>query len=105
MSGETGAYSVNFSQGKSSRVNIFISGLVQGVFFRSETQKKAKQFGIFGWVRNLADVRVEILAEGEKEKLEELIDWVGKGPISARVDNLEIIWREYKGEFTNFEIR
>jgi len=105
MSGETGVHSVNFSRGKFSRVNIFISGLVQGVFFRSETQKKAKQFGIFGWVRNLADGRVEILVEGEREKLEELIDWAGKGPVSSRVDNLEIIWQEYKGEFTNFEIR
>ncbi len=105
MNGKTGIYPVNFSQGKFSRVNIFISGLVQGVFFRSETKKKAEEFGIFGWVRNLTDGRVEILAEGKREKIERLIDWSGKGPDSSRVDNLEIIWQEYRGEFTNFEIR
>ena len=77
---------------KKARVNIFVSGLVQGVFFRSQTKRKAEELGVFGWVRNLADGRVEILAEGEKEKLEELINWAKKGPDSARVDDLKIDW-------------
>jgi len=90
---------------KKARVNIFVSGLVQGVFFRSQTKRKAEELGVFGWVRNLADGRVEILAEGEKEKLEELINWAKKGPDSARVDDLKIDWQEYQGEFKDFEIK
>ena len=88
-----------------AKVHIFVSGLVQGVFFRSETENKAKELDLFGWVRNLADDRVEILAEGEKEKLEKLIEWTKKGSDSAKVDGLEIDWQEYKGEFRDFETR
>ena len=88
-----------------SRVQVFVSGLVQGVFFRSETKKKAKELGVFGWVSNLTDGRVEILAEGEKDKLEKLVAWTRKGPESARVEDLEVSWQEYKGEFEEFEIR
>lgn len=87
------------------RVHIFVSGLVQGVFFRSETRAKARELGLFGWVRNLKDGRVEILAEGEKEKLEKLIGWAKTGPDSARIDGLGVEWSEYKGEFKNFEIK
>ena len=94
-----------FFNEKFRRVNIFVSGLVQGVFFRSETRARARELGLFGWVRNLPDGRVEILAEGEKEKLEKLVEWVKRGPDSARVDGLEIDWQEYKGEFKNFEIK
>jgi acylphosphatase len=88
-----------------ARVNIFVSGLVQGVFFRSQTKNKAEELGLFGWVKNLADGRVEILAEGERDKLEKLVDWTKKEPGSARVDNLEVNWQEYQGEFKDFEIR
>jgi acylphosphatase len=88
-----------------AKVHIFVSGLVQGVFFRSQTKNKAEEIGLFGWVRNLADGRVEILTEGEKDKLEKLVDWARKGPDSARVDGLEIDWQEFKGEFKDFEIR
>lgn len=56
-------------------------------------------------MRNLKDGRVEILAEGDKEKLVKLIEWAKKGPDLARVDGLEARWTEYKGEFKNFEIR
>jgi len=90
---------------KKSRVRIFVSGLVQGVFFRSQTKNKAEEIGLFGWVRNLADGRVEILAEGEKDKLEKLAAWTKKGPVSARIDGLDVEWQEYNGEFKNFEIR
>lgn len=87
------------------RVNIFVAGLVQGVFFRSQTKNKAEELGLLGWVRNLADGRVEILAEGEKDKLEKLVNWAKKGPDLARVDGLETNWQEFKGEFEDFEIR
>jgi len=87
------------------RVHIFISGRVQGVFFRQNTQKKAKQLEIFGWVRNLSDGRVEAVFEGEKEKVKEMIDWVKKGPIFARVDKTDFVWENFKKEFNNFEIK
>lgn len=88
-----------------ARVHIFVSGKVQGVFFRSETQSLAKKLGFTGWVRNLEDGRVEILAEGEKEKLEKLVEWAKKGPERAKVNGLDLEWQEYQGAFENFEIK
>lgn len=87
------------------RAHIFVSGRVQGVLFRDGTRRKAKSLGIAGWVRNLPDGRVEAVFEGEKDKVEKIIDWVRKGPILAKVDNLELEWQEYKGEFNDFEIK
>jgi acylphosphatase len=88
-----------------ARVHIFVLGQVQGVFFRAETRTKAKELGLFGWVKNLENGRVEILAEGEKEKLEKLVEWVKEGPALARVNGIQVEWQEYKGEFSQFEIR
>lgn len=87
-----------------AKARIFVSGRVQGVFFRHNTQKKAKELGITGWVRNLPDGRVEAIFEGEKEKIEQMIGWAKKGPNIARVDNVEVVWEEYKPEFNDFEI-
>lgn len=84
---------------------IFISGRVQGVFFRQNTRKKARELGITGWVKNLANSRVEALMEGEKNKVENLIEWLRKGPIIARVDGIEVFWEEYNGEFNDFVIK
>ena len=87
------------------RLHLFISGRVQNVFFRAETQEKAQELGVRGWVRNLPDGRVEAVFEGEKDKVEKMLDWAKKGPPSARVDGIDVKWEEYKGEFKNFEIR
>ncbi len=87
------------------RVHIFVSGRVQGVFFRENTRKRAKKLGITGWVRNIPDGRVEAVFEGEKSKVEELINRTKKGSLIARVDGVEVILEEYKEEFDNFEIR
>ena len=76
------------------KAHLFVSGLVQGVFFRDSTRLKAEELGVTGWVRNLSDGRVEIMAEGEKEKVEELVEWVKKGSSAARVDNLDVEWQE-----------
>lgn len=86
------------------RVHILISGRVQGVFFRDNTRKQAQKMGVFGWVRNLEDNRVEAVFESEKEKVEKILEWAKKGPMFARVDNIDIQWQEYKNEFQNFEI-
>lgn len=87
------------------RFHIFISGRVQGVFFRENLKKRAQKSRVTGWVRNLPDGRVEAVFEGDKEKVEKLIDWAKKGPIFAKVENVEIISEDYQGEFSDFEIR
>ena len=86
------------------RARIVINGLVQGVFFRRETTDFAKRLGLAGWVRNLADGRVETIAEGEKAKLDELIRFCHQGPPGARVRRVEVEWLEYTGEFRGFRI-
>ena len=88
-----------------TRCHIFISGRVQGVFFRYYTQERAKSLGLTGWVRNLPDGKVEAVFEGEKEKIEKIIEWMRKGPPLAKVEKVEIDWEDFKGEFEVFEIK
>ncbi|MGQ9530259.1 MAG: acylphosphatase [Candidatus Bathycorpusculaceae bacterium] len=87
------------------RAHVFVSGMVQGVFFRSETRHEAKKRSVKGWVRNLPDGRVEAIFEGEEEKVKELISFCKHGPPGARVTNVEVIWEDYRGEFKDFEIK
>jgi len=87
------------------RAHVFISGRVQGVFFRAHTQEKAFELGVKGWVRNLPDGRVEAVFEGDEDAVKKIIDWCHVGPPAARVDDVEVIWEEYKGEFDSFSIR
>lgn len=86
------------------RVHVFVSGRVQGVFFRSNTRAKAQELGIKGWVRNLEDGRVEAVFEGDKEVVEKMIQWCRKGPAYARVEKVDMIIEDYKGEFNGFGI-
>lgn len=86
------------------RVHLFVSGRVQGVFFRDNTRKRAEAIGLKGWVKNLNDGRVEIVVEGSGKNLEGFIKWAEKGPLLARVDALEVKKEEYKEEFDSFEI-
>jgi acylphosphatase len=85
------------------RAHIFVSGKVQGVFFRQGTDKKAKELGIFGWVKNLPDGRVEIALEGDRDKLEKMVKWARRGPYFAKVKNFVIDWENYASEFKTFE--
>lgn len=87
-----------------ARAHIFVSGRVQGVYFREKTRRKAQELGVFGWVRNLPDSKVEAVFEGEKENIEKIVKWSKRGPFWAKVNGLEVSWEEYKGEFENFEI-
>jgi acylphosphatase len=68
----------------------FVTGKVQGVFFRASAAREAKQLGLTGYARNLADGRVEVLACGSPERVEELANWLQHGPPMARVDRVEI---------------
>ncbi len=87
------------------RVHILVSGRVQGVFFRDSTRMQAERLGVFGWVKNMEDGKVEAVLEGEKYIIEKVIEWVKRGPIIAKVENIDIEWQEYKGEFKGFEIK
>ena len=70
-------------------IHAYISGKVQGVWYRDSTISKAQQMGINGWVRNRADGRVEMIAQGSSENIQKLIDWCWQGPQNARVDGVE----------------
>jgi len=87
------------------RAHIFVSGRVQGVFFRAKAKKKAEELGVFGWVGNTPDERVEAVFEGEKEKVEKIIEWSKRGPLMAQVTNIDIEWQEYKEEFSSFKVK
>ncbi len=90
---------------KKIRAHILVSGIVQGVFFRANTAEKARELSLLGWVKNLPDGRVEAVFEGEKEKIEEIIDWLKSHPGMSKVEKVEVDWQEAKGDFENFEIR
>lgn len=81
---------------------MFVSGFVQGVLFRYETRRRAASRGVTGWVRNLHDRRVEAVFEGEKEAVEEMIEFCRRGPPSATVKNVEVRWETPTGEYKNF---
>lgn len=87
------------------RGHIFVSGRVQGVFFRSEIQLKANRRNVSGWVQNLSDRRVEAVFEGEKNDVEKLIEFCRRGPPGAKVTKVEVRWENYTGEFMDFKIR
>ncbi|MBI4267585.1 MAG: acylphosphatase [Chloroflexi bacterium] len=83
-----------------------VYGHVQGVFFRAFTSRQAASLGLTGYVRNLRTKRVvEVYAEGEKEKLEKLLDQIKIGPQGARVERVDIDWPEYTGNYSVFSIR
>jgi len=86
------------------RAHLFISGKVQGVYFRANTQSEALKLGLKGFVRNLPDGRVEALFEGEEEAIEKMIAWCHRGPSGARVERVDVEWGEYRGEFEDFII-
>ena len=87
-----------------ARAHIFVSGRVQGVFYRDHTRRWASSSGLSGWVRNLADGRVEVLVEGEKKNIESLIDRLREGPPMSWVEKVATEWEEYTGEFSDFRI-
>lgn len=87
------------------RVHMWVSGHVQGVFFRASTRDEARRLGLTGWVRNLPDGRVELVAEGPEDVVEDLINWCRKGPSFARVDRVDVQAEEFKGAYTGFDVR
>jgi len=87
-----------------ARLTIKITGMVQGVNFRWFTQRRAAELGLTGWVQNRADASVEIVAEGNRDVLERLLDVVRAGPPDAVVENVDAQWSAPSGAFHRFEI-
>lgn len=86
------------------RAHVFISGKVQGVFFRATTRDEANKRDIGGWVKNLSDGRVEAVFEGEEEKVEEMIEFCHEGPSAAEVKDVDVEWQGHKDEFSGFKV-
>ena len=89
---------------ENKRVHLIIQGKVQGVFFRASTREKALELGLKGFVRNMEDGSVEIIAEGNAVNLQELIKWCSIGPDRAIVESVESCWHSYLAEYETFTI-
>ncbi len=87
------------------QVHLNISGFVQGVFFRASAQQAARKLDLSGFVRNLPDGSVEIIAEGDEPLLNRLVEWCRKGPPGARVDEVTVDWKSAENRFKGFNIR
>jgi len=87
-----------------ARARVIIEGRVQGVFFRYTTQEVANRLNVLGWVKNRWDRKVEAVFEGEREKVEEMVEWCRKGPPDAHVKSIHTYWDDYLGEFDHFSI-
>jgi len=88
-----------------ARAHVFVSGRVQGVFFRYETRRKARRHGVTGWIRNMVNGRVEAIFEGEESDVKALVDFCSEGPPAAKVANVDVRWEAYAGEFQDFQTR
>lgn len=86
------------------RAHAFISGKVQGVYYRANTQKQARRRDLDGWVRNLDDGRVEAVFEGPRAKVEDIVDWCQTGSPRADVDDVDVEWEDPE-DLSGFEIR
>lgn len=86
------------------RAHVWVSGRVQGVFFRSETRRMARKRGVEGWVRNVPDGRVEAVFEGEREDVEALVEYCKRGPTGAQVAGVQVVFESPTGESEGFRI-
>jgi acylphosphatase len=86
-------------------VRVIVYGFVQGVFFRAFVAKQASELGVTGYVRNLPQGTVEVLAEGERRRLERLVGYLKIGPPDARVVKVATNWSEYTGNYSGFRIK
>ena len=91
--------------GKRKRLHAYISGRVQGVFFRATTKESARQLGLTGWVKNLSNGQVEVMAEGKKEDLKALERFLQDGPRLAEVQNVNVNYSDDLKGYSSFRIR
>jgi len=86
------------------QLHLLIQGSVQGVFFRTNTRRKASELGLTGWVKNLPDGQVECLVQGEKENLQNLLKWCWSSPGYSDVRDIQSTWQEPAEIFSMFRI-
>jgi|WetSurMetagenome_2_1015567.scaffolds.fasta_scaffold272390_3 acylphosphatase len=91
--------------GEKAALKAVVSGRVQGVFFRAFVAAQANLLHLSGYVRNLSENQVEVVAEGDKPDVEKLIGYLQQGPPTAQVDDVTVQWTDYRGEFTGFKIK
>jgi acylphosphatase len=89
---------------RKSRAHVFVSGRVQGVYFRQNTKQVATHHSVTGWVRNLPDSRVEAIFEGSEMDVNEVIEWCYVGPPKAKVDDVNVKFEKYTGKFSDFNV-
>lgn len=87
------------------RLQAIVHGRVQGVNFRYYTQLRARELGVTGYVRNKWDGTVEVVAEGEQEAVEKLLEFIQVGPRGARVQRVDSQWQDPTGQLKYFEVR
>jgi acylphosphatase len=87
-----------------TRAHVYVSGKVQGVYFRATTRDTAREQGVDGWVRNLDDGRVEAVFEGPEKDVEAMVEFCHEGSSAARVDDVEVTYEDPQGE-DGFEVR
>ena len=87
------------------RAHVFYSGRVQGVGFRMTAEETARNFGVLGWVKNLRDGRVELVAEAEEDVVERFLDVIRTGPMKNFIQQVETSWSNPSDTFDEFEIR
>ena len=87
-----------------TRAEVTVRGMVQGVFFRVETRDRARSLGLSGWVTNARDGTVRAAFEGDAERVRSMVDWCGRGPSGAHVDDVQVNWTDPEGE-QGFTIR
>ena len=88
-----------------SRAHVVVSGLVQGVGYRYFVYRKAKDYNLRGYVKNLYSDDVEVMLEGEKGVILDLIQELKTGPISAHVTGIKVEWEEGQSEYEDFQIK
>ena len=84
--------------------HVFVFGFVQGVGFRQAVKRKASSLSLTGWVKNLPDNRVEAVFSGDKEKIEQAIEFCKKGPFLSEVKHVEVEWQESTKDYPDFTI-
>jgi len=87
-----------------TRAHVYVSGRVQGVYYRATTRDTAQETGVCGWVRNLDDGRVEAVFEGPESAVEEMVAWCETGSRAASVDAVDATYEEPEG-LDGFEVR
>jgi len=87
-----------------ARLHVTVHGRVQGVGVRYWVVEQAQRLDLTGWVRNLPGREVEVLAEGERVDLEQLLERLKDGPLMARVTDVDADWSDYRGDFDRFGV-